>query len=72
MPENVIPFKYFVKQMGFENEVRMLPTLSSKSYRHIAFQKNKKGNEFSKKFQHKLDELKSNGTIQSIIEHWHE
>ena len=70
--ENVIPFNYELKKLGAVNEVRILPTLLSKSVRYIAFHKNKKGNHLAEKFQRKLDELKRNGTIQLIIKNWHE
>jgi len=68
--ENELPFKYESKKMGFENVFRMLPTYSSESERYVAFPKNKKGIRIARRFQKKLNELKSNGSIQSILDNW--
>jgi polar amino acid transport system substrate-binding protein len=70
--ENVIPFKLQLRRSGGKELVRMLPTIVETSDRYAAFHKDEQGEKLSKMFQEKLDELIANGTIQSIIDTWHE
>ncbi len=70
--ENVIPFQYYARKLGFEDRIRMLPTLAQEGERYVAFQKNERGEHLSTMFQKKLDRLIANGTIQAILDTRHE
>ncbi len=69
---NELPFKLESNKQGYTETIRMLPTPISVSNRYIAFHKDAKGNALAKRFQDKLDELKLNGSVQHIIDTWHE
>ncbi len=70
--ENVIPFQYQIRKLGFEGKMRMLPTFAETGERYVAFQKDEQGKNLAKIFQKTLDELIANAAIQSIIDTWRE
>jgi ABC-type amino acid transport substrate-binding protein len=70
--ENESVFNYLAQQLKLKDRFRMLPTYFETDKRYAAFRRDERGKKLAEMFQKKLDELVANGTIQSIIDTWHE